>query len=132
MSMRHRPAIAEHRTHDGLDPTIVNVTPRGSDVDRAPVEPAVGGNGLTTQESPSIWGLLSDTTDEVPMMSEITVLLERLEESTGFRRSQSVGCLNELKEVLDRVSHTASADETVSVEVGLLVVMAHTLLRHQP
>ena len=127
MSMRKREAVYIDEV-----PPVLDITPRGGGIETYPVKNAVGGNGLTTQESPSIWGLLSDTTDEVPMMSEITVLLERLEESTGFRRSQSVGCLNELKEVLDRVSHTASADETVSVEVGLLVVMAHTLLRHQP
>ena len=87
---------------------------------------------LSRAESPSLWELLTDTAEEVPICSPTTTLLDQLEENPRFRRGQVAGALAELRAALLRVSHTANGSESVSLQAGTVVVIAHTLLRHQP
>jgi len=92
------------------------------------------GSGFTLSraESPSLWELLTDTAEEIPISSATTTLLDQLEENPRFRRGQVAGALAELRAALLRVSHTANGSEPVSLQAGTVVVIAHTLLRHQP
>ena len=80
---------------------------------------------------PTLWELITDTSEEVPLRSPITMLLEQLEESPRFRRGQVVCALDELQRALERTSHTATGDEQMSLPVGTVMVLAHVLLRHQ-
>ena len=57
---------------------------------------------------PTLWELITDTSEEVPLRSPITMLLEQLEESPRFRRGQVVWALDELQRALERTSHTAT------------------------
>ena len=125
MSMRKREAVSV----DVVDPPMVDVTPWGSDGDMAPVENAVGGNGFIY---PSAWELLTDTEEEVAVQSPITMLIQQLEESPKFRRGQVAGAMEELKQLLGATSHLGNGDEEMRLPVGTVVVLAHTLLRHQP
>lgn len=125
MSMRSREAIRV----DVVDPPMVDVTPWGGDIDRAPVETAGGGTGFMY---PTLWELLTDTQDEVAIQSPITVLIDQLDSSPQFRRGQVAGALAELKELLEKTSHCGNGNEPLSISTGTVVVLAHTLLRHQP
>ena len=107
MSMRHRPAVAEHRTNDVVDPPIVDVPPGGGDIERAPVEHAADG-GISGFLYPTLWELITDPSEEVPLRSPMTMLLEQLEESPRFRRGQVVWAFDELQRALERTSHTAT------------------------
>ena len=102
---------------------------RTSDATTADGGGTVGGFSLAR---PSLWELLTDTSDEVAMTSPTTLLVEQLEESPMFRRGQVAGALSELRAALHEVSHTAEGHEELSLSVGTVVVLAHTLLRHQP
>ena len=80
---------------------------------------------------PTLWELITDTSEEVPLRSPITMLLEQLEESPRFRRGQIVGALMSCS-VRWRGHHTqATGDEQMSLPVGTVMVLAHVLLRHQ-
>ena len=79
-----------------------------------------------------MWELLTDTADDYAQRSELTLLLEKLEESGPFRRGQVAGALADLQVALEGVSHLNSGDSEVSLPAGTVVVLAHALLRHQP
>lgn len=80
---------------------------------------------------PTLWELITDTSEEIPLRSAMTVLLDQLEDSPRFRRGQVAGALDELKVVLEMTSHDSTGEEEVSVQVGTVMVLAHVLLRHQ-
>lgn len=80
---------------------------------------------------PTLWELITDTSEEIPLRSAMTVLLDQLEDSPRFRRGQVAGALDELKEVLEKTSHESTGEEAVSLQVGTVMVLAHVLLRHQ-
>lgn len=88
--------------------------------------------GLSNAERPSMWELLTDTAHDYAQQSQLTVLLEKLEESSPFRRGQVAGALADLQYALEQVSHLTDGDTGVSLPAGTVVVIAHTLLRHQP
>ena len=91
-----------------------------------------GASGLSPSDRPSLWELLTDTSDELPLRSPMTLLVEKLEESPAFRRGQVAGALVELQRALETVSHTCNGDEALSLQVGTVTVLAQALLRHQP
>lgn len=91
-----------------------------------------GTGGLSNAESPSIWELLTDTSDQVAVMSPLTLALEQMESSPSFRRGQVAGALGELQQALEQVSHAADGDTEVSLPAGTVMVLAHVLLRHMP
>ena len=97
---------------------------------------AIGGGGaaggLSYNELPSLWQLLTDTAEDAAIRTPLTLLLDQMEDSPAFRRGQVAGALSELRAALNRVSHTAEGHEELSLSVGTVVVLAHTLLRHQP
>ena len=124
MSMRSR------LLNDGVDPTAIEVVGGGNE-DRAPVEPAADG-GISGFILPTLWEVLTDITEEVPIHSAMTQLLDQLEESPRFRRGQIAGALSDLQRVLEEISHQSTGDEEVSIPVGTVVILAHCLLRHQP
>ena len=91
-----------------------------------------GGDSGFTFELPTLWQLLTDTAEEIAFTSPTTMLLDQLEDSPRFRRGQVAGALADLQEVLEKVSHTADGTEPVSLQAGTVLILAHTLLRHQP
>lgn len=91
-----------------------------------------GADGLSSSERPSMWELLTDTAEDVAVRSPLTLLLEQLEESPAFRRGQVAGALAELQMALEQVTHQGNGEAEVSLQAGTVVVLAHTLLRHQP
>ena len=124
MSMRAR------LMNDVVDPPKVEVVGGGNE-DRAPVESAAGG-GTSGFILPTLWELITDTAEEVPIHSAMTQLLDQLEESPRFRRGQVAGALSDLQQVLEEISHNSTGHESVSIPVGTVVILAHCLLRHQP
>ena len=119
-------AVLEPPAESSVDPPA---TASGVMAERAPDEPAAGGCGFI---NPSAWELLTDTNEEVAIASPITLLIQQLEESPQFRRGQVAGALAELKTTLEKTSHCGNGNEAIQLEVGTVVVLAHTLLRHQP
>ena len=65
---------------DVVDPPEVVVIPGGGDDMRSPVESAVGG-GTSGFNLPTLWELITDTAEEVPIRSAMTQLLDQLEET---------------------------------------------------
>ena len=124
MSMRSR------LLNDVVDPPAIEVVGGGNE-DRSPVESAAGG-GASGFTLPTLWEVLTDTAEEVPIQSPMTELLEQLEESPRFRRGQVAAALSDLQRVLEEISHQSTGDEEVSIPVGTIVILAHCLLRHQP
>ena len=114
-----------------LDPSVsVALTPDGRDDSEGTPSPAAdGGNSGFTY--PTLWEVLTDTCEEVPMYSAMTQLLDQLDSSPAFRRGQVHGALAEIQTVMEQTSHASTGNEQVTVEVGTLVVLAHCLLRHQ-
>ena len=125
MSMRSR------LLNDVVDPPEVVVMPGGGDDMRAPVDTAADG-GVSGLIRPSLWELLTDTAEEVAMRTQMTLLMDQLEESAPYRRGQVAASLEVLRKALEQASHTADGDEQVSMPIGTLVILAHALLRHQP
>ena len=123
MSMRSR------LLKDVVDPPTLDVVGGGNE-GRAPVQPAVGG-GIDGLFLPTLWEVLTDTTEEMATCSAMTELLRELEDSPRFRRGQVHGALGDIQAVLEATSHAATGSEKVELEVGTLVVLAHCLLRHQ-
>ena len=115
---------------DMVDPPQVEVVGCGNE-DRAPVESAADG-GISSFTLPTLWELITDTAEEVPIRSAMTQLLDQLEESPRFRRGQIAGALTDLQRVLEEISHHSTGHEPVSIPVGTVVILAHCLLRHQP
>ncbi len=91
-----------------------------------------GGDSGFTFELPTLWQLLTDTAEEMPITSPTTMLLDQLEDSPRFRRGQVAGALADLQVALEKISHTADGTESVSLQAGTVLILAHTLLRHQP
>ncbi|KZR87156.1 hypothetical protein MITS9509_01008 [Synechococcus sp. MIT S9509] len=116
--------------NDVVDPPTIEVNGGGNE-DRAPVEPAADG-GISGLILPTLWKVLTDTAEEVPIQSSMTELNEHLEDSPRFRRGQISCELSDLQRVLEESSHQSTGDETVSIPVGTVVILAHCLLRHQP
>ena len=81
---------------------------------------------------PTLWELITDTAEEMPIQSAMTLLVDQLEESPRFRRGQVAGALSDLQRVLEEISHHSTGHEQVSIPVGTVVILAHCLLRHQP
>ena len=92
--------------------------------------PAAG--GLTHHELPSLWQLLTDTTEDAAITTPLTRLLDQMEDSPAFRRGQVAGAIADLQEGLEQVSHQADGDDRLSLPVGTVVILAHVLLRHMP
>ena len=92
--------------------------------------PAAG--GLTHQELPSLWQLLTDTAEDAAITTPLTRLLDQMEDSPAFRRGQVAGAIADLQEGLEQVSHQADGDDRLSLPVGTVVILAHVLLRHMP
>ena len=114
-----------------VDPPAVEAIGGGGG-DRAPVELAVVDGGIDDGFLlPTLWELITDTSEEVPLCSPMTKLLDQLEENPRFRRGQLSVALGELKEVLEQFSHDSNGAEEVSLPVGTVTVLAHVLLRHQ-
>ena len=113
-----------------VDPPQVEVVGCGNE-DRAPVESAADG-GISSFTLPTLWELITDTAEEMPIQSAMTLLVDQLEESPRFRRGQVAGALSDLQRVLEEISHHSTGHEQVSIPVGTVVILAHCLLRHQP
>ena len=91
-----------------------------------------GTGGLSLRDKPSAWELLTDSGSEVPMASQMTQLVDQLENSPAGRRGQVAGALAELRNALQQVGHQQDCSDELSLPVGTVVVIAHTFLRHQP
>ena len=128
MSMRSR---LLNELESTVDPPTVDVVGGGNE-DRAPVEQTAADGGISGFIRPSVWELLTKTSEEVAMRTQMTLLMDQLEGSPPFRRGQVAASLEELRKVLERVPHTSSGEEEVSVPIGTVTILAHTLLRHQP
>ena len=116
---------------DVVDPPEVVVMPGGGDDMRSPVDTAAGGS-TSGFILPTLWELITDTAEEIPIQSAMTLLVDQLEESPRFRRGQVAGALSDLQRVLEEISHHSTGNEPVSIPVGTVVILAHCLLRHQP
>ena len=88
--------------------------------------------GLSYYELPSLWQLLTDTTEDAAITTPLTRLLDQMEDSPAFRRGQVAGAIADLQEGLEQVSHQADGDDRLSLPVGTVVILAHVLLRHMP
>ena len=88
--------------------------------------------GLSYYELPSLWQLLTDTTEDAAITTPLTRLLDQMEDSPAFRRGQVAGAIADLQEALKQVSHQADGDDRLSLPVGTVVILAHVLLRHMP
>ena len=88
--------------------------------------------GLSYYELPSLWQLLTDTTEDAAITTPLTRLLDQMEDSPAFRRGQVAGAIADLQEALEQVSHQADGDDRLSLPVGTVVILAHVLLRHMP
>ncbi|KZR80698.1 hypothetical protein MITS9509_03539 [Synechococcus sp. MIT S9509] len=110
MSMRSR------LLNDGVDPTAIEVVGGGNE-DRAPVEPAADG-GISGFILPTLWEVLTDTAEEVPIQSSMTELIEHLEDGPRFRRGQVAAALSDHQRVLEEISHQSTGHEQVSIPVG--------------
>ena len=88
--------------------------------------------GLSYAELPSLWQLLTDTTEDAATTTPLTRLLDQMEDSPAFRRGQVAGALGALQEALEQVSHQADGDDRLSLPVGTVFILAHVLLRHMP
>ena len=92
--------------------------------------PAAG--GLTHDELPSLWQLLTDTNEEAAIRTPLTLLLDQMEDSPAFRRGQVAGAIAALQAALEQVSHQVDGDTPLKISTGTAVVLAHVLLRHMP
>jgi hypothetical protein len=88
--------------------------------------------GLSYYELPSLWQLLTDTTEDAAITTPLTRLLDQMEDSPAFRRGQVAGAIADLQEALEQVSHQADGDDRLSLPVGTVFILAHVLLRHMP
>ena len=88
--------------------------------------------GLSYYELPSLWQLLTDTTEDAAITTPLTQLLDQMEDSPVFRRGQVAGAIADLQAALEQVSHQADGDDRLSLPVGTVVILAHVLLRHMP
>ena len=97
---------------------------------RPELRPTAG--GLTHEELPSLWQLLTDTTQDAAITTPLTRLLDQMEDSPAFRRGQVAGAIADLQEALEQVSHQVDGDAPLKIRTGTAVVLAHVLLRHMP
>ena len=104
---------------------------RGSKALKEKLE-AAAADGLTHDELPSLWQLLTDTNEDAAITTPLTRLLDQMEDSPAFRRGQVAGAIADLQEGLEQVSHQADGDDRLSLPVGTVVILAHVLLRHMP
>ena len=58
--------------------------------------------------------------------------IDALDASPQYRRGEVHNVIEELKVALEGVHHQSPGDSPVSLPVGIVAVIAHTLLRHQP
>ena len=97
---------------------------------------AIGGGGaaggLSYNELPSLWQLLTDTAEDAAIRTPLTLLLDQMEDSPAFRRGQVAGALGALQEAHEQVSLQADGDDRLSLPVGTVFILAHVLLRHMP
>ena len=105
------------------------MTPKDIKVLHRACQPA--DRGISRFVLPTLWELITDTSEEIPLRSAMTVRLDQLEDSPRFRCGQVAGALYALKEVLEKTSHESTGEEAVSLQVGTVMVLAHVLLKHQ-
>ena len=123
MSMRKRPAVMEHRSHDVVDPPIVDVTPRGGDIARAPVEPAVGGNGFT--HSASVWDVMAGKPE---CITELQEYLKELDENPDLRSAATLRTLSRIRTELERIPENCQMGDPVVLKVQDVVLVMRQLL----
>lgn len=104
----------------------------GADLSADAATTSRGSGGLTHQERPSVWELLTESSDEVAGMSTVAMLLRQLDESPRFRRGEVASAMVVIARELQKVSWQTDASAEVSLQVGTVVVLADLLLRHQP
>ena len=80
-------------------------------------------------EDESLWGALTDT-DRVNAY-ELDGYVERLETNVMFRRGEVATLMAKLRVKLRGMPDSVEGDTTTEIAVGDLVLIAHTLLRHQ-
>ena len=93
---------------------------------------AAAAGGLSYNELPSLWQLLTDTNEDAAISTPLTLLLDQMEDSPAFRRGQVAGAIAALQAALEQVSHQADGDDRLSLPIGTAVILAHVLLRHMP
>lgn len=123
MSMRKRPAVMEHRTSDVVDPPIVDVTPRGGDIERAPVEPAVGGNGFTNHAT--AWDALAGQGE---LISDLRDFLKEIDENPDLRSAATLRTLSRIRAELDRIPETCQMGDPVVLKVQDVVLVMRQLM----
>lgn len=95
-------------------------------------EAGAADSGLTHQQRPSVWEMLTDSSDDLAGDSGVSALIHQLNESPRFRRGQVAASTAVIAEALSKVSWDSTGDEELSIPVGTVTVLADLLLRHQP
>ena len=124
MSMRTREAVQI----DVVDPPMVDVTRRGNDNDRAPVEPAAGGgtSGFTYRAGPpTAWDCLAGQGE---LVSDLGDFLQSLDESPDLRAAATLRVLSRMREELQRVPESAQLSDPVQLRLQDVVLVARQLM----
>ena len=125
------------RRHDGsyrdvVDPPTVDITSRGSDEDRAPVESAVGGNGFPNP-SPVVddaaWMVAIEADDADPI-GDIAHLRQLLKSGSVAEGAMLFQTLHRLREALaTQVTQASDADAPVTITAMDAVLLSRVLLK---
>ena len=108
---------------DVVDPPTVDITPRGSDEDRAPVESAVGGNGFLNHAS--AWDVLAGQPDCV---TDLQDYLKDLDENPDLRAAATLRSMSRLRAELEKVPESCGLGDPVVLRVQDAVLLARQLL----
>ena len=125
------------RRHDGsyrdvVDPPTVDITPRGSDEDRAPVESATGGSGFPNP-SPVVddaaWMVAIEADDADPI-GDIAHLEHLLQSSSVAEGAMLFQTLHRLREALaTQVTKASDAHAPVTITAMDAVLLSRVLLK---
>ena len=108
---------------DVVDPPTVDITPRGSDEDRAPVESAVGGNGFLNHAS--AWDVLCGQPE---CITDLGDYLKDIDENPDLRAAATLRSMSRLRAELQKVPESCGLGDPVVLRVQDVALLARQLL----
>ncbi len=117
---------------DVVDPPVHDIGPGGIVVERAPVEPAVGGNGFSNdlELSGTAWQMVAGTDgDERGHVENLEHLQALLESSPEIVGPMLLGAVVRLRAALQQIPRDADAMHPVTVPACDAVLLTRSVLR---
>ena len=95
----------------------------GAMAERAPVEPAVGGNGFPNQGT--VWDCVAG---KATLISDVQDFLRELDESPDLRAAATLRSLSRIRSELDRVPESADLGDPIEMRLQDVLVIARQLM----